>query len=132
MLIILLVTLAYQMSVNYVIVTLAYQMSVNYFIVTLAYQMSDNYFIVTLAYQMSVNYFIVTLAYQMSDHYTRCKYFDLSYARATVVRARFLAAAFSDGSYLAHVNGHSHVISVGWHDAVHPVVDMSSLYAGMM
>ena len=25
--------------------------------------------------------------------------------RATVVRARFLAAAFSDGSYLAHVNG---------------------------
>ena len=26
-------------------------------------------------------------------------------ARATVVRARFLAAAFSDGSYLAHVNG---------------------------
>ena len=24
---------------------------------------------------------------------------------ATVVRARFLAAAFSDGSYLAHVNG---------------------------
>ena len=27
------------------------------------------------------------------------------YARATVVRARFLAAAFSDGSYIAHVNG---------------------------
>ena len=26
------------------------------------------------------------------------------YALATVVRARFLAAAFSDGSYLAHVN----------------------------
>ena len=26
------------------------------------------------------------------------------YARATVVRACFLAAAFSDGSYLAHVN----------------------------
>ena len=26
-------------------------------------------------------------------------------ARATVVRARFLATAFSDGSYLAHVNG---------------------------
>ena len=25
--------------------------------------------------------------------------------RATVVRARFLAAAFYDGSYLAHVNG---------------------------
>ena len=37
--------------------------------------------------------------------YTRCKYFDPCYARATVVRARFLAAAFSDGSYLAHVNG---------------------------
>ena len=36
---------------------------------------------------------------------TRCKYFDPCYARATVVRARFLAAAFSDGSYLAHVNG---------------------------
>ena len=34
---------------------------------------------------------------------TRCKYFDPCYARATVVRARFLAAAFSDGSYLAHV-----------------------------
>ena len=32
-------------------------------------------------------------------------YFDPCYARATVVRARFLAAAFSDGSYLAHVNG---------------------------
>ena len=31
--------------------------------------------------------------------------FDPCYARATVVRARFLAAAFSDGSYLAHVNG---------------------------
>ena len=31
--------------------------------------------------------------------------FDTWYARATVVRARFLAAAFSDGSYLAHVNG---------------------------
>ena len=30
--------------------------------------------------------------------------FDPCYARATVVRARFLAAAFSDGSYLAHVN----------------------------
>ena len=30
---------------------------------------------------------------------------DPCYARATVVRARFLAAAFSDGSYLAHVNG---------------------------
>ena len=27
------------------------------------------------------------------------------YARATVVRARFLAAPFSDGCYLAHVNG---------------------------
>ena len=37
--------------------------------------------------------------------YTRCKYFDPCYARATVVRARLLAAAFSDGSYLAHVNG---------------------------
>ena len=37
--------------------------------------------------------------------HTRCKYFDPCYARATVVRARFLAAAFSDGSYLAHVNG---------------------------
>ena len=36
---------------------------------------------------------------------TRCKYFDPCYARATVVRARFLAAAFSDGYYLAHVNG---------------------------
>ena len=36
---------------------------------------------------------------------TICKYFDPCYARATVVRARFLAAAFSDGSYLAHVNG---------------------------
>ena len=36
---------------------------------------------------------------------TRCKYFDPCYARATVVRARFLAAAFSDGSYHAHVNG---------------------------
>ena len=36
---------------------------------------------------------------------TRCKYFDPCYARATVVRARFLAAAFSDGSYLAHVDG---------------------------
>ena len=36
---------------------------------------------------------------------TRCKYFDPCHARATVVRARFLAAAFSDGSYLAHVNG---------------------------
>ncbi len=36
---------------------------------------------------------------------TRCKYFDPCYARATVARARFLAAAFSDGSYLAHVNG---------------------------
>ena len=36
---------------------------------------------------------------------TRCKYFDPCYARATVVRARFLSAAFSDGSYLAHVNG---------------------------
>ena len=36
---------------------------------------------------------------------TRCKYFDACYARATVVRARFLAATFSDGSYLAHVNG---------------------------
>ena len=36
---------------------------------------------------------------------TRCKNFDPCYARATVVRARFLAAAFSDGSYLAHVNG---------------------------
>ena len=36
---------------------------------------------------------------------TRCKYFDPCFARATVVRARFLAAAFSDGSYLAHVNG---------------------------
>ena len=35
---------------------------------------------------------------------TRCKYFDPCHARATVVRARFLAAAFSDGSYLAHVN----------------------------
>ena len=32
-------------------------------------------------------------------------YFDPCYARATVARARFLAAAFSDGSYLAHVNG---------------------------
>ena len=32
-------------------------------------------------------------------------YFDPCYARATIVRARFLAAAFSDGSYLAHVNG---------------------------
>ena len=32
-------------------------------------------------------------------------YFVPCYARATVVRARFLAAAFSDGSYLAHVNG---------------------------
>ena len=31
--------------------------------------------------------------------------FDPCYARATVVRARFLAAAFSDGSYLDHVNG---------------------------
>ena len=30
--------------------------------------------------------------------------FDPCYARATVMRARFLAAAFSDGSYLAHVN----------------------------
>ena len=30
--------------------------------------------------------------------------FDPCYARATVVRAPFLAAAFSDGSYLAHVN----------------------------
>ena len=29
----------------------------------------------------------------------------IDYARATVVRAHFLAAAFSDGSYLAHVNG---------------------------
>ena len=37
--------------------------------------------------------------------YTRCKYFDPCYALATVVRARFLAAAFSDGCYLAHVNG---------------------------
>ena len=37
--------------------------------------------------------------------YTRCKYFDPCHARATVVRARFLAVAFSDGSYLAHVNG---------------------------
>ena len=36
---------------------------------------------------------------------TRCKCFDPCYARATVVRARVLAAAFSDGSYLAHVNG---------------------------
>ena len=36
---------------------------------------------------------------------TRCKYFDPCYARATVVRARFLEAAFSEGSYLAHVNG---------------------------
>ena len=27
------------------------------------------------------------------------------YARATVVRARFLAAVLSDGAYLAHVNG---------------------------
>ena len=36
---------------------------------------------------------------------TRCKYFDPCYARATVVRASFLAAAFSDGSYLAHVKG---------------------------
>ena len=36
---------------------------------------------------------------------TRCKFFDPCHARATVVRARFLAAAFSDGSYLAHVNG---------------------------
>ena len=36
---------------------------------------------------------------------TRCKYFDPCYARAAVVSARFLAAAFSDGSYLAHVNG---------------------------
>ena len=33
------------------------------------------------------------------------QYFDPCYARATVVRARFLAATFSDGSYLAHVNG---------------------------
>ena len=32
-------------------------------------------------------------------------YFDPCHARATVARARFLAAAFSDGSYLAHVNG---------------------------
>ena len=52
-----------------------------------------------------------------SDHLTNlsmssCKFclspislvFDPCYARATVVRARFLAAAFSDGSYLAHVN----------------------------
>ena len=31
--------------------------------------------------------------------------FDPNYARATVMRDRFLAAAFSDGSYLAHVNG---------------------------
>ena len=31
--------------------------------------------------------------------------FDPCYARVTVVRARFLAGAFSDGSYLAHVNG---------------------------
>ena len=31
--------------------------------------------------------------------------FDPCYARASVVRARFLAAAFSDGSHLAHVNG---------------------------
>ena len=37
--------------------------------------------------------------------HTRCKYFDPCYARATVARASFLAAAFSDGSYLAHVNG---------------------------
>ena len=29
----------------------------------------------------------------------------MCYARATVARARFSAAAFSDGSYLAHVNG---------------------------
>ena len=35
----------------------------------------------------------------------RRQYFDPCYARATVARARFLAAAFSDGSYLAHVNG---------------------------
>ena len=31
--------------------------------------------------------------------------FDPCHARATVARARFLATAFSDGSYLAHVNG---------------------------
>ena len=31
--------------------------------------------------------------------------FDPCYARATVVGARFLAAAFSDGSYLTNVNG---------------------------
>ena len=31
--------------------------------------------------------------------------FDPCVARATVARARFLAVAFSDGSYLAHVNG---------------------------
>ena len=31
--------------------------------------------------------------------------FDPCYGRATVARDRFLAAAFSDGSYLAHVNG---------------------------
>ena len=30
--------------------------------------------------------------------------FDPCYARATVMRAHFLADAFSDGSYLAHVN----------------------------
>ena len=41
----------------------------------------------------------------MPIRYNRCKYFDPCYARATVVRARFFAAAFSDGSYLAHVNG---------------------------
>ena len=31
--------------------------------------------------------------------------FEPCYAQATVVRARFWAAAFSDSSYLAHVNG---------------------------
>ena len=31
--------------------------------------------------------------------------FDPCYARATVVRVRFWAAAFSDGFYLAHING---------------------------
>ena len=63
----------------------------------------------TLAYCVSVSIsafndgpFVVT---RTRIVVTRCKYFDPCYARATVVRARFLAAAFSDGSYLADVNG---------------------------
>ena len=59
----------------------------------------------TTRHTLCISTILNTMSCIVMIMYTRCKYFDPCYARATVVRARFLAAAFSDGSYLAHVNG---------------------------